>query len=72
MNPTKVIAIDANALAWEERFNQHLGNTLYRKNLVADPDTGMEVRLVRYPAGVINSSTPTPAHTACTCWRERL
>ena len=47
--------INANALPWEERYNEHLKKTLYRKNLVTDPDTGMEIRLVKYPAGVINS-----------------
>ncbi len=50
----ELIAIDANALPWEERYSEHLRKTLYRKNLIVDPDTGMEVRLVRYPAGVIN------------------
>jgi quercetin dioxygenase-like cupin family protein len=50
----RLIAIDSNSLPWEERFNQHLGRTLYRKNLITDPETGMEIRLVRYPAGVIN------------------
>lgn len=53
--PSQLIAIDANAQPWEERFNEHLGRALYRKNLVTDEDTGMEVRLVRYPAGVINT-----------------
>ncbi len=56
----EVIAIDSNALPWEERFNEHLGKTLYRKNLVTDPDTGMEVRLVRYPKGVINKMHTHP------------
>jgi quercetin dioxygenase-like cupin family protein len=55
-----VIAIDTKALPWEERYNEHLGRTLYRKNLVQDPDTGMEVRLVRYPAGVINTRHTHP------------
>ncbi|MGH9719605.1 MAG: cupin domain-containing protein [Bryobacteraceae bacterium] len=55
---SKLIAIDANTQPWEERFNEKLGRALYRKNLMQDPDTGMEVRLVRYPAGVIN-----PWHT---------
>ena len=50
--------IDANALPWEERFNEKIGRALYRKNLIEDPDTGMEVRLVKYPAGVVN-----PRHT---------
>lgn len=51
-------AIDTGSLPWEERFNEKIGRALYRKNLIEDPDTGMEVRLVRYPAGVIN-----PLHT---------
>ena len=50
----KLITIDSNALPWEERPNEKIGRSLYRKNLIEDPDTGMEVRLVRYPAGVIN------------------
>jgi quercetin dioxygenase-like cupin family protein len=53
-----LIAIDTNTAAWEERFNERIGRALFRKNLVEDPETGMEVRLVRYPAGVIN-----PRHT---------
>ena len=51
---TQVIAIDPATLPWEERFNEKLGRALFRKNLITDPDTGMEVRIVRYPAGVIN------------------
>lgn len=47
-------AIDANSQPWEERYSEALGKTLYRKNLVTDPDTGMEVRIVKYPAGVMN------------------
>lgn len=27
---------------------------MYRKNLIEDPQTGVEIRLVRYPAGVVN------------------
>jgi quercetin dioxygenase-like cupin family protein len=41
-----------------ERFNERIGRALFRKELYTDPDTGMLVRLVRYPAGVIN-----PEHT---------
>jgi quercetin dioxygenase-like cupin family protein len=52
------LAFDTAALPWEERFNEKIGRPLYRKNLIEDPDTGMEIRLVRYPAGVIN-----PLHT---------
>ena len=54
MDQHQIIAIDTQALPWEERFNEKLGRALFRKNLITDPDTGMEVRLVRYPAGVIN------------------
>jgi quercetin dioxygenase-like cupin family protein len=53
-----ITAIDASSLPWEERFNEKLGAALYRKNLFTDPETGMEIRLVRYPAGLVN-----PRHT---------
>ncbi|MEK6260012.1 MAG: cupin domain-containing protein [Planctomycetota bacterium] len=43
---------------WEERFNEKLGRALFRKDLYTDSNTGAEIRLVRYPAGVIN-----PSHT---------
>ena len=50
--------IDSTSLPWEERFNEKVGRALFRKNLIKDPDTGIEIRLVRYPAGVVN-----PLHT---------
>jgi quercetin dioxygenase-like cupin family protein len=56
----ELIAIDTNALPWEARWNEHLGKTLFRKNLVTDPETGMEIRVVRYPAGVINTRHTHP------------
>ena len=52
------IVVDTNALPWEERPNEKIGRSIFRKVLVDDPDTGMGVRLTRYPAGVIN-----PWHT---------
>ncbi|MCZ2077139.1 MAG: cupin domain-containing protein [Bryobacteraceae bacterium] len=52
------IAIDTSTVEWEERFNEKLGRSLFRKNLFEDGETGMEIRLVRYPAGVVN-----PWHT---------
>jgi quercetin dioxygenase-like cupin family protein len=51
-------AIDTAQRPWEERFNDKIGRALYRKDLYTDPQTGAEVRLVRYPAGVVN-----PRHT---------
>src|SRR5436305_13146399 len=53
-----ITAIKTSSLPWEERFNQTVGAALFRKNLYTDPETGMEIRLVRYPAGIIN-----PLHT---------
>src|SRR5262249_31233086 len=50
--------LDATALPWEERHSDAIGAAIYRKELFTDPETGMVVRLVRSPAGVIN-----PAHT---------
>lgn len=58
MDPGKVCAVNGNELPWEERFNEPTGKYVYRKDLFTDPETGMEVRLVRYPAGFTN-----PLHT---------
>ncbi len=54
MAESKLVSIDSVALPWEERYNEFLGKTLYRKNLITDPETGVEIRIVKYPAGVIN------------------
>jgi quercetin dioxygenase-like cupin family protein len=51
-------AVDSGQLPWEETRNEHVSGSIFRKPLFSDPETGMLVRLVRYPAGVIN-----PAHT---------
>ena len=58
MNQSKLLAIDTQAMLWEERFNERIGRALFRKELFTDPETGALIRLVRYPAGVIN-----PKHT---------
>lgn len=58
MTSSDFFAVDAGALPWQENFNEKIGGALFRKELFSDPDTGMMVRLVRYPAGVIN-----PDHT---------
>lgn len=54
MAEKEVIAIHTHMCPWEERFNEKLQRVLYRKTLLEDPDTGMQIRLVRYPAGVMN------------------
>ncbi len=53
-----MIVVNTNELPWSERFNEKIGRDLFRKELYTDAETGMEIRLVRYPAGVIN-----PRHT---------
>jgi quercetin dioxygenase-like cupin family protein len=58
MSPSTFYAVDAGQMPWQERFNDKIGRALFRKDLYTDPQSGMEIRLVRYPAGVIN-----PAHT---------
>ena len=58
MQPNQFFAINTAGQPWEERYNEKLGRALFRKNLYTDPASGMEIRLVRYPAGIIN-----PLHT---------
>jgi hypothetical protein len=54
MDPRTPYAIDTTAIPWEERPNERIGRALFRKVLYTDPHNGAEIRLVRYPAGVIN------------------
>ena len=42
-----IYAKDSTQLPWQERFNERLGRNLNRKDLYTDPETGMEIRLVR-------------------------
>jgi quercetin dioxygenase-like cupin family protein len=58
MPKSSFFGIDTQQIPWEENFNAKIGRALFRKELFSDPETGMMVRLVRYPAGVIN-----PSHT---------
>jgi quercetin dioxygenase-like cupin family protein len=58
LRPEEFFAVDTAQLPWEPRFNEKLGLNLFRKSLYTDPENGMEIRIVRYPAGVIN-----PLHT---------
>ena len=55
MNQQEMIAIDTTTMPWEERYQPALGKSNFRKLLLQDPDTGMEVRLVRYPAGFMTT-----------------
>jgi quercetin dioxygenase-like cupin family protein len=58
MKASQFVSRDTRAMPWEERFNEHLQRVIPRKELFQDPETGMEIRLVRYPAGFVN-----PLHT---------
>ena len=58
MEDSQFFAIDTLKIPWEESFNEKIGKALFRKELFSEPETGMLVRLVRYPAGIIN-----PSHT---------
>jgi quercetin dioxygenase-like cupin family protein len=51
MEGQAVIAIDTTTMPWEERYQEFLGKSNFRKRLLQDPDTGMEIKLLRYPAG---------------------
>jgi quercetin dioxygenase-like cupin family protein len=50
----KLVAVDANAVSWRENPIEHIGRSFQIKRLFNDPDTGMGVVLLRYPAGLIN------------------
>lgn len=58
MSASEFFSVDTQREPWQERFNERLGKMLYRKDLLADDETGVEMRLVRYPAGIVN-----PKHT---------
>lgn len=58
MATSQFFGVDTQQLPWEERFSEQIGKAIFRKELFNDPETGMLVRLVRYPAGVVN-----PRHT---------
>jgi quercetin dioxygenase-like cupin family protein len=55
MSAEKLQVFDANAMPWEERFVPELGKALFVKRFLEDPETGVTVRLVKYPAGFTNS-----------------
>ena len=52
---SKIQAFDSNTIPWEERFVPELGKALFAKQFLEDPDTGVTVRMVKYPAGFMNT-----------------
>jgi quercetin dioxygenase-like cupin family protein len=55
MTTPKLQVFDSNAMPWEERFVPQLGKALFAKAFLEDPDTGVTVRMVKYPAGFMNT-----------------
>jgi len=55
MSTEELQVFDSNTMPWEERFVPELGKALFAKRFLEDPETGVTVRLVRYPAGFTNS-----------------
>ena len=56
-NPEQFYAINIHSAEWEASFNPKLGVNLGRLMLRKDPVNGAEIRMIRYPKGVLN-----PAH----------
>jgi quercetin dioxygenase-like cupin family protein len=55
MSTQKLQVFDSGAMPWEERFIPELGKALFAKRFLEDPETGVTVRLVKYPAGFTNT-----------------
>ena len=49
-----------------------MGKGLFAKCFLEDPETGVTVRLVKYPAGFTNSWHTHPCAMACSCRKSRL
>lgn len=50
--------IDTGSTEWDRSFNPKLGVDLGRLMLRKDPKNGAEIRMIRYPKGIVN-----PEHT---------
>ena len=55
MSEKRLQVFDSNTIPWEERFVPELGKALFAKQFLEDPDTGVTVRMVKYPAGFMNT-----------------
>lgn len=54
----RIEAVNPSDIEWTEVLMEQIGRPFYVKLLLNEPDTGMSVTLLRYPAGLIN-----PHHT---------
>jgi len=55
MSAIKLQVFDSKTIPWEERFIPDLGKALFAKFFLEDPDTGVTIRMVKYPAGFMNT-----------------
>ncbi|MEI7789576.1 MAG: cupin domain-containing protein [Alphaproteobacteria bacterium] len=55
MSHHELQVFDSTTMPWEERFVPQLGKALFAKAFLEDPDTGVTVRMVKYPAGFMNA-----------------
>ena len=55
MSADKLQVFNSTTMPWEERFVPQLGKALFAKLFLEDPDTGVTVRMVKYPAGFMNT-----------------
>jgi quercetin dioxygenase-like cupin family protein len=54
----KIEVVDPSKVEWSETLIEHIGRPFYIKPLLNEPETGMGVVMLRYPAGFTN-----PHHT---------
>jgi hypothetical protein len=47
----KLQAFNSNAMTWKESIIAALGKAIFVKPFVEDPETGMTVRMAKYPPG---------------------
>lgn len=55
MSADKLQVWDADAMPWTERVVPELGKALFAKFFLEDPETGVTIRMVKYPAGFMNT-----------------
>jgi len=55
MSVDKLQVFDSRTIPWEERLVPQLGKALFAKFFMEDPDTGVTIRMVKYPAGFMNT-----------------
>ena len=53
-----IVVVNPSDIEWSERLMTQIGRPFHVKRLLDEPETGMSVTLLRYPAGLIN-----PHHT---------